>query len=121
MYLSDCCNASVEFRNNEPGICLDCYQECGYYETKEEVSKMDTEQTIAHDLEKTVRLQTEEEFAATHDGCKNFIEYFNTHPQTIIFGHSKPHTLEKSILTSIVKNVKKSLRTWFFNRRKGNV
>lgn len=69
------------------------------------------DKTNSQPIEQAVKEQSEADFAATHDGCKTFIDYFNTHRDeaVLIFGHSDPRTLEEKVLHSIVKHVKKSL------------
>ncbi len=68
---------------------------------------MDIEQTQASNLGQIGKEQTEAEFAATHKGFKNWIDYFNGQEVTILFGVSRPETLAKPILNSICRAIKK--------------
>ena len=71
--------------------------------------------TLNQDLKGIIKEQSEEEFAASHDGCKNFIEFFNTHEKVLIFGVSDRRTLDKQNLRAIVRHIVRSLKP--FNRR----
>lgn len=67
------------------------------------------EYTPIQDLETLVTERVESDFSLTHDGCKNWIEYFNTHNHTLLFGKSDPRTLERATLKSIVRHIKQQL------------
>lgn len=55
----------------------------------------------------------------TTSNVQQFIDKFNNCEHTILFGWSKPETLEHATLNSIVRHIKKTIRSMpIFDRRK---
>ncbi len=83
----------------------------------------DFDKTQVVEMDNIIKEQTEAEYAATHNGCKNFIEVFNTQPHTILFSRFDQRTIESSNLNSICRHIKKAAKiAWYnipiFDRRK---